>query len=126
MENQTLAKFSFKSSWKSVNMAKHSKCHLNIKKCLLTQIYYFSVSLQLERKARSAWKHLFKFKLIQFSAALAKSTTEIHSPDKPRLVESLKIFSNPPNVAANNKTQYIIDGGNLIYKMRDWKKQTTF
>ena len=78
------------------------------------------------KESKISLEHLFKFKLIQFSAALAKSTTEIYSPDKPRLVESLKIFSNPPNVAANNKTQYIIDGGNLIYKMRDWKKQTTF
>ena len=50
----------------------------------------------------------------------------MHSPDKPKLAESLKKFLNPSNIIVNNETQYILDGDNLIYKMGNWKKQTTF
>ena len=28
----------------------------------------------------------------------------MHSPDKPRFIESLKKFSNPPNIIVNNET----------------------
>ena len=49
-----------------------------------------------------------------FPADLAKSPTDMHSPDKPKLVESLKKFSNPPHIIVNNETQYILDGSNLI------------
>ena len=29
----------------------------------------------------------------------------MHSPDKPKLVQSLKKFSNPPNIIVNNESQ---------------------
>ena len=38
----------------------------------------------------------------------------------------MKKFSKPPSIIVINETQYILDGGNLIYKMGNWKKQTTF
>ena len=47
----------------------------------------------------------------------------MHCPDKLKLVEGLKKFSNPPNIV-NNEIQCVLDGGNLIYQMRNWKKQT--
>ena len=44
----------------------------------------------------------------------------MHCPVKPKLAEGLEIFSNPPNIA-NNETQNILNGGNLISKIRNWK-----
>ena len=49
----------------------------------------------------------------------------MHSPDEPKLVEGLKKFANPLNIIVNNETQYILDGDNLIYKMRNRKKKTS-
>ena len=43
-------------------------------------------------------EHLINFELSPFSATLARSLTEMHSPDKSKLVESLKKLSNPPNI----------------------------
>ena len=127
MENETSAEISFKSSWKSVNMTTKlkisSKHHEEV---LIDPNLLFQRLTSIGKNNKVTLEHLFKFELSPFPATLAKSPTETHSPDKTKLVKSLKKSSNPPNIIVNNKTQCILDGGNLIYKMRNWKKQTTF
>lgn len=101
-----------KSSWKSI--------------VFIDPNLPFQLFTAIEKNSKVSLEHLFKLKLSPFSAALAKSFTEIQSPDKPKLVESLKKFSNPPNIIVNNENQYFLYVGNLIYKMGNWEKQTAF
>ena len=122
MENEAVAEFSFKSSWKSLNITTKFKISLKHDEIFIDPNLLFQRLTAIGKNSKVSLEHLFKFELSPFPAALGKSPTEMHSPDTPKLVESLKKFSNPPNIIVNNVTQYILDGGNLIYKMGNWKK----
>ena len=67
-------------------------------------------------------EHLFYFELSPFPAALARFQTEIHFPDRPKLVKCLRKFISLPNTVITSEAQYILDGGKLISKMVNWKK----
>ena len=69
------------------------------------------------KNSKFSLEHLFRFQLSPFPAAIAKSPTTMHSPDKGKVVQSLRKFSNLPNIVVNNKNQYAFDGVNLICKM---------
>ena len=55
MENQTVTEFHLNQVGNPLTWQQNPKSYLGMKKYLLTQIYYFSVSLQLERTARLVW-----------------------------------------------------------------------
>ena len=105
MENQTLAQFSFKSSWKFFSMATKFKILAKYEEVLIDQNLLFQRLTAIEKNRQVNLENLFKFELSPFPLALVKSPTKMHFPDKPKPVESLKKFSNPPNIIVNNESQ---------------------
>lgn len=50
----------------------------------------------------------------------------MHDADKPKLVEGLQKFSSSDFTGLEENVQYIIDGGDLLFKMGKWKKQKSY
>ena len=87
MENQTGAEFSFKSSWKFVNMAikfkissKHEEVFIdpNFTQVLIDPNLLFPRLTATGKNSMVSLEHQLKFKLSPFPATLAKSPTEMH------------------------------------------------
>ena len=79
MENQTVAEFSFKSSWKSVNMATKSKISSKHEEVFIDPNLLFQHLTAIGKNSKVSLEHLTKFELRPFPAALVKSPTEMHS-----------------------------------------------
>ena len=81
MENKTAAEFSFKSSWKSVNMATKFKISSKHEEVFIDPNLLFQCLTAIRKNSKVSLDNLFKFEWSLFPAALAKSPTEMHSPD---------------------------------------------
>ena len=82
MENQTVTEFSFKSSWKSVNMETKFKISSKHEKVFIDPNLLFQCLTEIGKNSKVSLEHLLKFVLSPFPAVSAKSPTEMHSPDK--------------------------------------------
>ena len=71
-------------------------------------------------------QHVFEFELCPYAAPLVKSVTKMLPADKPKLLENLEQYSSTFFPGLENDVQYVLDGGDLLYKMGDWKKQRTY
>ena len=64
--------------------------------------------------------------ILNFEFVLIYAATEMHSTDKPKLVEIFCQFSTTDFYGREKDVKYILDGGDLIYKMGDWKSQKIY
>ena len=105
MKNQAVAEFLFKSSRKSITMATNFKPSSKLEEVFIDPNLLFQCLTAIGKNSKASLEHLFKFKLSPFTAPLAKSPITMHSPDKPKPVESLRKCSNPQNNVVNKGTQ---------------------
>ena len=71
----------------------------------------------IEENSTVNLEQLSNYEFTRFLTALARSPTKIDFSDKPKHVKCLWKFASPKNTHINSEVQWILDGGNLIYKM---------
>ena len=71
-------------------------------------------------------EHVFKFELCPYPASVAYSPLDPLPADKPKLFESLQKHASTDFPGRELDVQYVLDGGDLIFKMGDWKKMSTY
>ena len=126
-ENNKVSGFVFKTEWKAVNMANKlnitSECGevITVDPNLL-----FQRLTAITTHGKTDMQHVFEFELCPYAAPLAKSVTKMLPADKPKLLENLEQYSSTFFPGLENDVQYVLDGGDLLYKMGDWKKQRTY
>lgn len=86
-------------------MAKKFKISFKHEKVFIDPNLLFQHLAAIGKNSKVSLEHQFKFELSPFLAALAKCSTEMHSLDKSKLVESLNKFPNLSNIIVNNETQ---------------------
>ena len=119
--------FNFKATWKAVNLA--HKLNITSKSGEPVGINHnllFQRLTAIATNSKTDLEHVFSFELCPYSASLGKSPMEMHSANKPKLVESLEKFSSTNFVGHEDDVQYVIDGGDLLYRMGKWKKQQPY
>lgn len=127
MKDRVVAELTFKTSWKAVNMAhKLNVTSTTGETVSIDPNLRFQRLTAIATNSKTDLEHVFSFELCPYSASLAKSPTEMHGANKPKLVESLEKFSSNDFTGREENVQYVIDGGDLIYKMGKWKKQSTY
>ena len=69
---------------------------------------------------------IFEYELCPYPASLAQSPMVPHFADKPKLFKNLEKYSLKTFPGMEYDVKYVLDGGDLLYKMGDWKKQKTY
>ena len=122
--SKKVSELTFKTSWKGINMA--HKLNITLASGDTVSVDYnllFQRLTAIATNSKPDLEHVFDFDLSPYPAPLARSTREMLPADKPKLVEGLHKFSSTDFPGKEQDVKYILDVGDLLYKMGDWKKQ---
>ena len=91
IENEKVSELKFKDAWKAVNM--EHKLNITSERGETVSVdpnLLFQRLTAIATHGKTNLEHVFNFELCPYAAPLAKSATEMHSANKPKLVEGLR------------------------------------